>query len=844
MQEDIFRQLEQAKQLETIVGRTGGKYADIADKLKSIYTLHGRINKAIENGSSSQSELKNFYGALADKLKDIEKAAKNAYKAISVVSHADTLFKKIPGGTFLSQFSHYDEIKKKLGNNIFASLQQGKGVGSGVALTFSKITTAIKFAAASTIILFSTFELLKVGFKRWKELQLAAENFRKELGLSRNQTVELDASVRVLTRDYAYLGVTTESAYKALSALGSVFNGNQIAIADNVVAVSLLAARIGISEETSAKVLQNFMGLSSASSDVAKQNISIVLALGQMPAYAGLVAGVMTDIANASDNTLSFLRGSSAELIKGSFEARKLGTNIEAVGNSASHLLNFQQSLNDEQALSVVLGKNINLQGLRQLAWNGNLAQLADAQVSFLTSIGGLQDKNYIQVKAIAEATGLTVGDLTKMAAQQKYLLNAGPGIAEAFEKARKAAEGTTLTGDAFLIAQTKQLNYQSQLTELTNKWHDVLVKIADLTFPIINKAFDYLNAVLPAAVDSTSKINDNVKSTSANISKIVVDVALLSASFKYLATLGTIILSIKSVGNLVSKTLVNIINTIEKSKFGIVIETIFTRISNIFSSLGNSKFVSVIKSIGNGLSKAFEIIGRNSKLFSTIFKVFSFLAKGVAWVAGALLGIDEIIFAISFVVNLFSELNKHGKGFTGVLKAIGAAIYDTILQPFVDAYKWIAHFFVGNSPSVLGLGIVRGIESIGGILYNALTTPFRLAWEFATSLFSGNTLKNLITHPVNTLKSIGSTVLSAYTGNNGDAAIVGNSTNSSNLISSSVGGTTKDNVTVVADPDTADLLRELISLLKSGGVRSGPIYLDGKRLTAGLTDYGNSIKA
>ena len=83
-------------------------------------------------------------------------------------------------------------------------------------------------------------------------------------------------------------------------------------------------------------------------------------------------------------------------------------------------------------------------------------------------------------------------------------------------------------------------------------------------------------------------------------------------------------------------------------------------------------------------------------------------------------------------------------KGFLGGLQAIGRALYDVFLKPFVDAWDWISSKFVGNSPSKLGLGILDGIKSIGGMLLDALTLPFRTAFNFVSGLFGGPKLPKM----------------------------------------------------------------------------------------------------
>ena len=64
--------------------------------------------------------------------------------------------------------------------------------------------------------------------------------------------------------------------------------------------------------------------------------------------------------------------------------------------------------------------------------------------------------------------------------------------------------------------------------------------------------------------------------------------------------------------------------------------------------------------------------------------------------------------------------------------KAIGGALFDTLLKPFVDAFNWLFSSWLPHSPeSPIGSLIVKGIAAIGGTLFDVLTDPFRrgFAW-------------------------------------------------------------------------------------------------------------------
>ena len=61
--------------------------------------------------------------------------------------------------------------------------------------------------------------------------------------------------------------------------------------------------------------------------------------------------------------------------------------------------------------------------------------------------------------------------------------------------------------------------------------------------------------------------------------------------------------------------------------------------------------------------------------------------------------------------------------------------LYNTLISPFKTAWDWLENTFFGNSPSQLGLLIVKGLEAVGSMILDALVSPFRMAWDIIKNL-------------------------------------------------------------------------------------------------------------
>jgi hypothetical protein len=341
-------------------------------------------------------------------------------------------------------------------------------------------------------------QLIEMSAGRFFELDKAAEQFRKETGLVASQTRLIDANARTLSRNFTAFGVSIEEAYKSAKALTDTFGDQMITSSEeNMEFTSLMATNLGISEEESAKTLQNFMGLGKMSSESAR-NLS--LGAVSLAKAAGIPIGkVMHDVANASGDTLVMLRGSVKELIKGSVEARRLGTDIEKVASAGRKMLDFQSSISDEMEASVLMGKNLNLQHARELAYRGDMVNLAKEQNRILQSAGDLNKMDMFQQDALAKSLGMSTDEMFKRVAKQQELnelQSKFPDLAKKYNEAQKALDGNQKSLEERYKEELLVAQVQSTQTKLANQLKAIFVSISDLLYPILyplNIIADYL---------------------------------------------------------------------------------------------------------------------------------------------------------------------------------------------------------------------------------------------------------------------------------------------------------------------------------------------------------------
>ena len=399
------------------------------------------------------------------------------------------------------ELEHTKDLAKSLQKNLGLMEEQGDAL-RGIINVF----TPLNERAAS---LFSTinqlknpltagFELIKLSAQRFAELDNAAMSFRQNTGFLASQTKQIETNIRVASRDLAGFGVTVEVASESAQQLANAFGDTAIANRENIEYVSLMKQNLGVSAEDSTALMQNFMGIGCMSSKVARETAG---AAASMAKAAGVPFGaVMKEVAKPSAEVRSLIRGSVDSLIKGAIEAKRLGTSLESVGKAAAGMLDFQTSINDEMEASVLFGKDVNLQKARELAYAGDLENLAKEQSRLLQEAGDVSKMDYFQRMGIAKALGMTVEEMDKMNAKQQELNQLRLEDPETYEKLTAKQKVMDKTKESLSDKYKKELLSQqlaSQQEKITASINQIMVEISEILLPILNGLMPIVSILL-----------------------------------------------------------------------------------------------------------------------------------------------------------------------------------------------------------------------------------------------------------------------------------------------------------------------------------------------------------
>jgi hypothetical protein len=177
--------------------------------------------------------------------------------------------------------------------------------------------------------------------------------------------------------------------------------------------LGLLPAHLGVSGDEAGKLVNQFGNLQGQSNKVALNTLETT---SQLAAANGVIPSqVMKDLASNTELAATYASGFGDNISKAAIDAARLGVDLETVGKISDGLLDYQTSVAAEMEASVLLGKNLNLQKARELAYAG---EIDGAMRAALDAAGGIEEFNKMDIfqkKAVAAAIGLSVGELKQM---------------------------------------------------------------------------------------------------------------------------------------------------------------------------------------------------------------------------------------------------------------------------------------------------------------------------------------------------------------------------------------------------------------------------------------------
>jgi hypothetical protein len=227
-------------------------------------------------------------------------------------------------------------------------------------------------------------------------------------------------------------GTVFEDAVGTTKSLSKEFGGLSDVSLTTQFRTNVIAKNLGIGASEAAALTGQFARLNDGSASTAQNLIQQTKNLAQQN---GLVpADVMADVANSAEAFALFGKDGGTNIAEAAVAAGKLGVSMSQISGIADNLLDFESSINAELQLGAMLGKNINLDRARALAYEGDLGGMVRETLS---SLGGIEEFNKMDVfqkREVAKLLGVSADEFQKMAEDADKLGKNGEVIPTQYE--------------------------------------------------------------------------------------------------------------------------------------------------------------------------------------------------------------------------------------------------------------------------------------------------------------------------------------------------------------------------------------------------------------------------
>ena len=295
------------------------------------------------------------------------------------------------------------------------------------------------------------------------ELAGASQEFTK-LGFT---AAEAQTTISNLSNEF---GISVSEASKLSGTISEVAKATGTTLEDSTKLVGLFTQTQGLTAKQSEDLIKSTQALAKAN-DVAPDK-------------------VLGDIANSTETFAKFADKGGKNILRAAIQARKLGTNLEAVAGAAEGFLDFQTSLNAEVEASILLGRDVNLQKARELALAGDLEGVQTEIVNQLGSAEQFSKLNVIQRKSLASAVGLELSQVEKIVNKQKEQVTLAGELSK--QSTENLVSSKTITATAALLNNLKALGME--LAENLGPSINLVIGAFSSTIGILNE----LGALLP----------------------------------------------------------------------------------------------------------------------------------------------------------------------------------------------------------------------------------------------------------------------------------------------------------------------------------------------------------
>lgn len=401
----------------------------------------------------------------------------------------------------LHQQNELAKIQSQLTNKQKEFLQKQLDVYEGIKDTIGGVLETAELLLSTTGGMFGA-------------LAIGAGFFAEKLGEVRSQ---LGGISEFGTTTLSFIDSNAVDNVKELS---NQFGGINNVSTELQASTSLISVNMGISGTEAASLLGSFSRLNGNSEETA---LNLVKSSQEFAKQNGIIPSqLMADIAGSAEEFALYGKDGGRNLIEAAGAARKMGIELKTMTGIADNLLDFESSITKELELGALLGKNINLDRARSLAYQGEIEAATQETLRALGGVDAFNKMDYFQKKATADLLGTSVAELSKMVNQQEEAAEISKTITGQFSLMGESLDaglnkylGTTLKGLGGMLIMIGQMG--TGLKTVTDVGKGALDTLKSLGSKIFKKTAE---SVADRSMDTITENVQNSDSLSDKVNK------------------------------------------------------------------------------------------------------------------------------------------------------------------------------------------------------------------------------------------------------------------------------------------------------------------------------------
>lgn len=417
LSEDLSKKFISSKKIQESITAIKNRQANIESTLLLLERQGVQLSQQdLDNITATTEALQEQIG-IEEKLLDLakmrEKAAGNIGKLFAGLA-------KIP---ILGSLIDAQAVTDKINKTAAETGSRWKAFGAGVSETFKSIGRSL--TDPSTIIL-GIFGILKKIVDLVIKFNQQTFDLAKNLGVTVDEATALQNKFIDIANTSQNLGLRASeiatSFAEISNSLGFIAPSNR----EFVETATLIQKRLGASAEDmsalalqsslSGKTLEQTLGTLNASRNIEGARSKLLLSQKQ----------ILDGIAKTSAAVLINFKGDVGALGDAIVRATKLGTTLDTINKQGESLLDFESSISAEFEAQLLTGREINLTRARELALQGETAELGEELNRQGATYQQFMNENIIARQADAKAIGLSVEEYSKLLLQQQQAKRLG----------------------------------------------------------------------------------------------------------------------------------------------------------------------------------------------------------------------------------------------------------------------------------------------------------------------------------------------------------------------------------------------------------------------------------